>query len=123
MRHDDLKLPPRTPRHGTAADGGHPVRIQRTASEPPVLVDAALINFSRSGYQVRTATPLVPGDAVVLRLTAPESGFQTALPGVVRWQQPETGPCWLVGCQCEDEVAWETLGELFLHGILAADAP
>ena len=49
------------------------------------------------------------------------SGVSLALPGKVCWQRPEDGDTWQLGCLCSQQVDWETLGELFLTGVLATD--
>ncbi len=83
-----------------------------------------LIDFARNGAQLRIAggpesSCLAKGEVVVLGLRAQKTGLDIRLPGTIRWQQAAGPGQWLVGCEFDEEVPLETLGELFLNEILS----
>jgi len=114
---------PRGPRHPGAGVASCRVEAERSADREPGLIQAELVDLSRDGYQLRTCVPLAKGESVTLRLHDKNSGLRLALPGTVRWTRSKSDSAWLSGCQASCELDWETLGELFLHGILATDGP
>lgn len=107
----------RRPRHPLMGDG-LAVELVREASRSPRSVAAEVVDFSRQGARLTVACPLDPAEPVVLRLESRGIGLDLDLPGAVRWQTPQAEH-WLVGCQFHEEVSMETLGELFLRGILS----
>jgi hypothetical protein len=111
----------RRPRHEVADGDGFPARIERQPGRLPIAAEASLMNLSRTGFQLRSAVRLEIGERITVCLEEPQADFQLIFSGMVRWQQPESGQTWLVGCLSAEEASWETLGELFLRGILAAE--
>lgn len=51
------------------------------------------------------------------------SGIDLHLPGTVRWCEPRCDGTWSVGCLSSEPLAWETLGELILSGVVSTEAP
>lgn len=114
----------RKPRHHVADASQASVRLERAGDESDGGIVAELIDFARNGARLRIiAAPGLPlpakGEAVVLRLRTLKPGVDIRLPGAVRWQQAEGPGQWLVGCEFQEEVSLETLGELFLNEILS----
>ena len=105
----------RKPRH--AASG-----IEVEVGDPPASVKAELVNLSRDGFQLRLPLPLNKSDPITMRLCEPASGLCLTLSGVVRWRCAEQSGTWLLGCQSDRRVDLETMGEMFLSGVLVADA-
>ena len=97
------------------------VEVQRTASKESGLLQAELLNFSRNGFLLRTAVALQMHESIVGRLRNDEPAIDLTLSAEVRWREREAGGSWLSGCQFPQQVSWETLGELFLSGILNDD--
>jgi hypothetical protein len=111
----------RRPRYEVAPGLGLRAQVQRGAEESSGPLEAELLNLSRHGFQLRMTVPLVMGESVALRLSVEKGNLDATLPGTVQWQSPDGGETWLVGCQTTRAIAWETLGELFLNGILIMD--
>jgi hypothetical protein len=95
---------------------GAPVHILRTASRQGL--SGQLVDCSRAVVQFRVTDSLADGERVVVRLRHEASGLQLDMAGTVDWQRPEPSGERLVGCRFAEELDWETLGELFLCGIL-----
>ncbi len=112
---------PRNPRHKVAEDPAARVELRRSAANLPALPEVAVVDFSRSGFRLSVTEPLAARESVTLRLVDERSGMDLTLPGIVRWQRREADGTWSVGCHCDRELDWETLGELFLGGILLRD--
>lgn len=107
----------RRPRHQSTGDG-LAIELVRHAGRSPRAVTAAVVDFSRQGTRLTVAHPLDPAEPVVMRFHDRGIGLDLDLPGAVRWQVPQADH-WLVGCQFHEEVSMETLGELFLRGLLS----
>jgi len=119
MSDDPAKYVFRRPRHFAGRTTELRVEVERPAGHQPAVLQAELVNLSRDGFQLRIALPLEVEEPVTLRLRDEKSGFSMTLPGIVRWRHREDGDTCLLGCSSASQVAWETLGELFLHEILA----
>ena len=111
----------RKPRHAAAGASGFPVAIRRSAEQSAGSIGADLVDLSRDGFRLRLAAAPAIGESVALDLCEPKSGIEVTLSGTVRWCQAEADGQWLVGCQSERQLDWETLGELFLNNVLDAD--
>ena len=61
------------------------------------------------------------GETVTIEIRDDRSGLQIELTGAVRWQRAKDDRSWSVGCQCEQELDWAIMGELFLHEVLSMD--
>ena len=111
----------RPPRYGMTGDRSLEVVIRRTTGGTPECIKAELLNLSRDGFQVQASDPLATDEAIVLELQEPKSGLDFTLPATVCWQKPQGDNAWVYGCRSTRQLDWETLGELFLHEILAKD--
>ncbi len=118
MARDSTQRIPRKPRHPAATGAGIRVEVERPAEAVPRTVEAELADFSRDGFRLLTAVPLEPGESITVRLHDANSGFNLTLPSTVRWQRIADDRSWSHGCMFARQVDWETLGELFLNGIL-----
>jgi hypothetical protein len=115
MRINDWDYVGRGPRHQAATQ----VEIER-AGTPPSCIAADLVDLSRQGARLRTEPVLAENEPIVILLRNASIGLDLAFPGAVRWcGQQEEGSRRLYGCQFKEEVPLETLGELFLAGILS----
>ena len=119
MPADYWKHVARAPRH--LAGDAEPPQVQIAQASGKV-IEAELRDLSRQGCQVRVPVPMTVGEPVIVRIEQAESGFQLTIEGTVRWQRPDEG-AWLVGCRAARDVDWESLGELFLNGILSTELP
>ena len=112
----------RKPRHQVADGSQFSVCLNRVEGEPAESLKAELIDFARHGARLRVAdrpnAASSNGEAVVLQLRSAKPGLDIRLPGRIRWQQAEGPGLWLIGCEFDQEVSLETLGELFLNEIL-----
>lgn len=84
-------------------------------------MDADLVDLSRDGFRLRAAVPLEIGESFFMDLFEEASALHLNLPGVVRWRLEDSDGRWLLGCQSQREIDWETLGELFLNKVLLTD--
>jgi hypothetical protein len=109
----------RRPRHQAATTPGLRVQVQRSASDDPGWFDAELNNLSRDGFQLLATSSLPVGDSIVVRICVQAAGIDLAIKAEVRWRQSEGPGLWAIGCRSLDQVQWETLGELFLSGVLS----
>jgi hypothetical protein len=82
-----------------------------------------LLDLSRNGFQVKVPVPLNTQSPLNLRFRMEGSQMDLMLPGTIRWQRPASDGTWLAGCQTDRPIDWETLGELFLRGVLSTDRP
>jgi hypothetical protein len=122
MLSDPLDFSPRHPRHETTGTARLRVEVRQGGSPAAEPVDAQLVDLSRSGFQLRTSVPLSLGETISARLRDEDSGLQLVLVGVARWQRPaDDGAGWFLGCQCEQELDWAIMGELFLNDVLVMD--
>jgi hypothetical protein len=111
----------RNPRH-EASDDGVLLEVERAADRSPRTVAAQLLDLSRDGFQLQASAPLEVGEAVAITLAVGDAEPGLRLSGKVRWQQPEGQAGWRCGCEASASLNWETLGELFLAGVLVRDA-
>ncbi len=118
---DVAKFVVRNPRHVIAAGTDSSIEIRRAAGRDPEIVPGQLVDFSRSGLQVQIDAEVDDDEAVTVRLHDPDSQFELLLSGTIRWQRPAGDGLYSVGCEFDEEVPWELLGELFLNGILSMD--
>jgi hypothetical protein len=92
--------------------------MDREADRQPPLLNAQLIDCSRDEIQVLVSHSLDRGERVRVRLRDESSGLQLDVVGNVSAQREAPPSGWSVTCRFDHELDWETLGELFLCGIL-----
>lgn len=109
----------RRPRHGATIDSNSQVVAELCIGSRSV--PAELADLSRLGLKLVVNTAVAADDRLQLRLTQPASRFQLELAITVRWCRPEGDGKWSVGCVFDQELSWETMGELFLNGILCTE--
>jgi hypothetical protein len=112
---------PHRPRHQVVDPDALHVQLQRRVDDVFGVLSAILLDISRNGFCVQISAPVMEEEGVVLRLHDDNSGMDLTLAGTVRWQREQDDGAWAIGCSADHELAWETLGELFLNGILRMD--
>ncbi|HVX16219.1 MAG TPA: PilZ domain-containing protein [Pirellulales bacterium] len=113
----------RRPRHSAATAEIVTCELRRAAGELPRVVAAELLDLSRQGTRLRTEAVLAPNEVLSICLRSDEPALDLNLTGVVRWRQQEATGRWLHGCEFKGELSLETLGELFLCGVLSTRPP
>jgi hypothetical protein len=122
MISDPIDFSPRHPRHETTGTARLRVEVRQGDSAAAETVDAQLVDLSRNGFQLLTAVSLTLGEMATAHLSDEQSGLSLELEGIARWQRPtDDGTGWFVGCQCEQEIDWAIMGELFLNDVLVMD--
>lgn len=107
------------PRHYVVGGESAVVELRRYAGRTPDVLTARLLDFSRQGAKLELPTSLVLAEPVVLRLRPAQKQMEWEFPANILWQRAVESGAWLVGCRFSAEVSFETLGELFLNGILS----
>ena len=119
MAYDPRQFVVRQPRH-SAVDESAGVLWLEVISEPAgERRDVVLVDFSRKGAKLELSLPVAPNSAVLLHIENESQGLAISLAGHVRWQRVERVGCWALGCMFDEEVPYETIGELFLSGVLS----
>ena len=113
----------RLPRHTVSEEGRTQLQVLRQPGQKPQVFAAELVDLSRLGAQFICSTSLETDEAIVLQIILPSSSLDVRLPAKVRWERPESDGLLAIGCVLDDEMDWETLGEMFLNGVLSADLP
>lgn len=113
----------RRPRHQANGSAVLGLKVERSDSSVPELLDAELLDLSRSGIRFRAAAPLSVGESVRVRLAHDASGLLLVRSATVQWIGGDREGARSVGCHFDRPVEWETLGEFFLNGILSTDPP
>jgi hypothetical protein len=108
----------RRPRYSVAE--GHPA--ESWLEQAHCRLAAELTNFSRHGVGLLTGLPMDQGDHIIVRIRHAPSSLDLSFACTVQWQHADDSGRWLVGCEFAQPMSFETLGELFLHGILEADS-
>ena len=111
----------RRPRHHVAGPAGPCLTVERSPGNAPESIEAELLDLSRSGVRFRTIIPLCVGESICVRLAHDESGLHLVRSATVCWTNSDRHGTWSVGCSFVEQVDWETLGELFLSGVLSTD--
>jgi hypothetical protein len=122
MPTDVTKYAVRNPRHKIAPGIETAVEFLRAEEKQPRVVCGILTDFSRNGLKVNSATRLDDCEPVTARMFQLGGKFELLLDGSIRWQRDEEDGTFAIGCEFNEEVTWEVLGELFLNGVLAIDA-
>jgi hypothetical protein len=113
----------RRPRHQATAAEAITIELRRAAGQLPECVAAELLDLSRQGARLRAPAALGEDEDLTFSLRSAQPALDLHLTGVVRWRKQEAVGRWLYGCEFKDELPLETLGELFLSGILSARPP
>ena len=61
------------------------------------------------------------GERISVRLIPLDTSPDNTLDATVQWMRMSNGNTYVVGCQFDNEIEFETLGELFLDGLLDTD--
>jgi hypothetical protein len=119
MSRRDWSFIGRRPRHQAAIE----VAVVRAGGGEAVPLTAELVDLSRHGARLRAEMALAEDEPITIFLSKESTGLDLAFPGAVRWRSREEASRWVYGCQFNEEVPLETLGELFLAGILSVQPP
>ena len=109
----------RSPRHIVADEHQVQVSLLEPAKGSGTAIKGEIIDFSRHGVCLT-----VPSDAqvpaqTVLRLFNPDVSLDVHIPCHLRWCRPDAESNGaMVGCAFDQELSFETFGELFLAGLL-----
>lgn len=109
----------RLPRHPILDESEYSLLVECK----PQQLSAQLIDLSRNGAQFCCDQEFDEGQPIALHLVVESSDLDVTLPGKVRWQHCEEDDLYSIGCEFDEEIDWETLGELFLSGVLSTDLP
>jgi hypothetical protein len=123
MNMHDWNFVGRPPRHQADVGESIEVELRRSPGTMPAVVAGELLDFSRQGARLRAEAALCEDETFVISFRPADSGLDLTLPGAVRWRQQDASGRWLYGCEFMEEVPLETLGELFLRGILSVRSP
>lgn len=118
MKLDRWAFSGRRPRHRVADDDAVSISVD-WAIGTSAGGDAQLVDLSRHGARLLVNVPPAENEPIVFRLADQRTGLDLSLPGAVRWLTKQVDDRWLIGCEFHTEVPLETLGELFLCGILS----
>ena len=91
--------------------------VDREPGRDPALMNAQLLDCSREEIRLLLAERLARGEQIRVRLRDQSSGLQLDVAGTVTAVH-ESPSGWSATCRFDHELDWETLGELFLCGIL-----
>jgi hypothetical protein len=116
MDKNRVKFAARPPRHEVVADDPALEMLIETDTET---LPVRLLNLSRQGTRFRAAAILHIGESVVLRLTSGDDLDQRVAANI-RWRGDESDGQATYGCEFDQNISWETLGELLLRGVLAS---
>ena len=92
--------------------------VDRDADRDPSPVSAQLLDCTREELRLLLAVPLDLRECIRVRLRDESSGLQLDVSGAITARSDQTPDGWSVTCRFDHELDWETLGELFLCGIL-----
>ena len=92
--------------------------VDRDADGEPTPVSAQLLDCTREELRLLLTVPLELRECIRVRLRDESSGLQLDVAGAITARRDETPDGWSVTCRFDHELDWETLGELFLCGIL-----
>ena len=112
----------RRPRHDAVQDRSCHVWVERIARDPKVEQDAALVDVSRLGLQVKLTESLEPDEPLVVHIQHSQVKLDVALAGRVRWQRQCHDGYWTVGFVFDQAIEYEVMGELFLCAVLSMQA-
>ena len=98
---------------------GLEVSLERAAEGEPRTISAELIDCSRREIELLVRDDLEAEESVVIRVHDEQSGLRLDVTGVIGWRR-NAPDGWTVGARFSQELDWESLGELFLCGILDA---
>ncbi len=113
----------RKPRHNAAPSGQVTVNVERMPGCEPETIECELCDVSRSGAQTRGVVQMQKDESCDIHIVSHDRKLDVVLPATVRWSRPGEQPGeFLTGYIFPVETAYETLGELFLHGVLSASS-
>ncbi len=92
--------------------------VDRGTDRQPAPISAQLLDCTREELRLLLAVPLELRERIRVRLRDESSGLQLDVAGSITAQREKAPDGWSVTCRFDHELDWETLGELFLCGIL-----
>lgn len=123
MGDDPAQFVPRRARHTAAGSAALRVFIEFEGAAAGGVVEAELLDLSRTGLQLRLPCFLEEGRRVAVRLEDTQAQSRLEFQATVRWSRHEPDDTCVVGFALAGGIAWESLGELFLHDLLRTDPP
>lgn len=107
----------RKPRHMAGEQGDLEIGIYQ--DDIPLDV-GELLDCSRQGMRFRLSDALPTGQSITVRFRSIAEQIDWSSIARVRWCQP-TAVGWEAGCEFEEDLSWEALGQLLLGGFLSTD--
>ncbi len=119
MSAEHVDFTPRLPRHAVVDSAALEVQVVAHGEPGPTTVQ--LVDFSRQGMRfATTGHSWNEGESVEVRFHLNGAAPQRwTFHGRIRWLQEEDQPAHTYGCDFDETVTWEQLGELLLSGVLA----
>ena len=111
----------RHPRHLVSDPRQIVVDVERAQPLADSEVHPDIMDFSRGGCRLRWSTQLQKNEPIVLRIIDRASSLSLELPGTIRWSRAVEDGQFEAGCQFDQEVDYEYLGELFIAGFLSTE--
>ena len=110
----------RRPRHEVLDKAGCQITVEWIASARRL--EADLSDVSRQGLKLVVDRHIPPDSRIRLCLEQKANRFSVTLPVTVCRSRLEDDGRWGIGGIFDRELSWELMGELFLNGILSAEA-
>ena len=111
----------RHPRHPVQESGTIAITIQRAKPTPNAVGVPEILDFSRGGCRLRWSERLQKSEPITFCIADTANGMTLELPATVRWCREVDGEQFESGCQFDQEIDYEQLGELFLAGFLSTE--
>jgi hypothetical protein len=118
MKARDRQLVLRRPRHAASDVASLRVEIHRAEGESPRVLTGQLVDFSRMGAHCTLPLVLPIGEKAEMRLVREPDEVVLTREGEIRWNHRDENGNWSIGFQFTTPLDWESLGELFLVGVL-----
>jgi hypothetical protein len=120
-RHEEFVA--RSPRHQVNQAPSVRVTAERVDTSGSTTIEAELLNLSRNGVRLRLAVAVAVREPITVRIWDEASGLLLKRTATVQWRHAQEDGHWSVGCSFDKTIDWQTLGELFLSGLLSTSPP
>ena len=111
----------RHPRHPVQESGAIAITVEAPNSGSEATDAPEIVDLSRGGCRLRWNQPLEKNGPITLCIADTGNGLKLQMPATVRWCRKIDGQQFESGCQFDQEIDYEQLGELFLAGFLSTE--